>query len=89
MNKDIRVLATARSAIKQNLGAELHKIKQPSLLIWGKNDTITPPFVGEEFHKLLPNSQLIFIDECGHAPMMEQPEEFNMHLQTFLNTLKK
>ena len=75
--KVIRVLATAKSAIRQNLAEEVAKISAPTLLIWGNNDTITPPFVGEEFHKLIPNSQLFFIDKCGHAPMMEQPEEFN------------
>lgn len=86
-NKVIRVLATAKSAIRQNLGEELHKITAPALLIWGNNDTITPPFVGEEFHKLLPNSKLMFIDKCGHAPMMEQPQIFNEYLQEFLKEL--
>lgn len=87
-NKVIRVLATAKSAIRQNLAEEVSKITAPTLLIWGKNDTITPPFVGEEFHKLIPNSTLLFIDQCGHAPMMEQPEEFNRYLDSFLKELK-
>ncbi len=87
-NKVIRVLATAKSAIRQNLTEEVSKITAPTLLIWGNNDTITPPFVGEEFHKLIPNSQLLFIDKCGHAPMMEQPEEFNRYLGKFLNEIK-
>ncbi len=87
-NKVIRVLATAKSAIRQNLAEEVSKITAPTLLIWGNNDTITPPFVGEEFHKLIPNSQLFFIDKCGHAPMMEQPEEFNRYLGKFLNEIK-
>ncbi|MBC8173341.1 MAG: alpha/beta hydrolase [Chitinophagales bacterium] len=86
-NKVIRVLSTAKSAIRQNLGEEVGKITAPTLLIWGNNDTITPPFVGEEFHKLIPNSKLIIIDKCGHAPMMEQPEEFNQHLSAFLKPL--
>lgn len=88
-NKVIRVLATAKSAIRQNLGEEVGKITAPTLLIWGNNDTVTPPFVGEEFHKLIPHSKLIFIDKCGHAPMMEQPEEFNKHLAEFLVMLEK
>jgi pimeloyl-ACP methyl ester carboxylesterase len=86
-NKVIRVLATAKSAIRQNLAEEVGRITAPTLLIWGNNDTITPPFVGEEFHKLLPNSRLLFIDKCGHAPMMEQPVEFNRYLGEFLNEL--
>lgn len=87
-NKVIRVLATAKSAIRQNLGEELGKITAPTLLIWGNNDTITPPFVGEEFNKLIPNSKLLFIDKCGHAPMMEQPEQFNTYLREFLEELQ-
>jgi pimeloyl-ACP methyl ester carboxylesterase len=72
-----------------NLGEELNQIQIPTLLIWGKNDTVTPPFVAEEFHKLIPNSQLHFIDKCGHAPMMEVPGEFNDLLFTFLQSLPK
>jgi pimeloyl-ACP methyl ester carboxylesterase len=56
-------------------------------LIWGNNDIITPPFVGREFNKLIKNSELHFIDHCGHAPMMEVPEEFNKILAGFLQKL--
>lgn len=82
--KVIKVLALAKSAIRNNLGKELNQVTQPTLLIWGKNDTVTPPFVGEEFKKLIPNSELHFIENCGHAPMMEVPEEFNKILDSFL-----
>jgi 2-hydroxy-6-oxonona-2,4-dienedioate hydrolase len=85
--KVIKIIALAKSAIRHNLGEELNNIKQPTLLIWGSNDTITPPFVAREFHKLIPNSELYFIDKCGHAPMMEQPEEFNVILDKFLKKL--
>lgn len=82
--KAINIIATAKSAIRHNLGDRLTEIKQPTLLVWGMQDNITPDFVGEEFHKRLPNSKLIFIDKCGHAPMMEHKEEFNRHLSAFL-----
>lgn len=82
--KVIKIIALAKSAIRHNLGEELGQIKAPTLLIWGKNDNVTPPFVGEEFHKLIPNSELAFIDKCGHAPMMEVPNEFNDILEKFL-----
>jgi len=59
----------------------------PYELIWGNNDVITPPFVGREFNKLIPNSELYFIDKCGHAPMMEVPQEFNQILDKFLTKL--
>jgi 2-hydroxy-6-oxonona-2,4-dienedioate hydrolase len=87
--KVIKIIALAKSAIRNNLGEELNQVKQPTLLIWGNNDTITPPFVGKEFNKLIPNSELHFIDKCGHAPMMEVPEEFNAILHKFLTKLNQ
>jgi len=86
--KVIKIIALAKSAIRNNLGEELNQIQQPTLLVWGNNDTITPPFVGQEFNKLIPNSELHFIDKCGHAPMMEVPIEFNKILAAFLNKNK-
>ena len=82
--KVIKIIALAKSAIRNNLGEELGQIKVPTLLIWGKNDKVTPPFVAEDFHKLIPNSELAFIDQCGHAPMMEVPKAFNEILEQFL-----
>jgi 2-hydroxy-6-oxonona-2,4-dienedioate hydrolase len=82
--KAIKIIALAKSAIRNNLGDELSKVKQPTCLIWGNNDSITPPFVAKEFHKLIPNSELHFIEKCGHAPMMEVPDEFNAALHNFL-----
>lgn len=87
--KVIKIITLAKSAIRHNLGDELKTIKIPTLLIWGNNDTITPPMVGEEFHKLIPNSELHFIDKCGHAPMMEVPDEFNRIMHDFLQRLNK
>lgn len=86
--KVIKIIALAKSAIRNNLGDELKDIQQPTCLIWGNNDTITPPFVGKEFQRLIPNSELHFIEKCGHAPMMEVPEEFNAILGGFLQKLK-
>jgi len=87
--KVIKIIALAKSAIRNNLGEELSQIKQSTCLIWGDNDTITPPFVGREFNKLIPNSELHIIDKCGHAPMMEVPGEFNKILDGFLTRMKE
>ncbi|MCF8285394.1 MAG: alpha/beta hydrolase [Chitinophagaceae bacterium] len=87
--KVIKIIALAKSAIRHNLGDELGQIKVPTLLIWGKNDKVTPPFVAEDFHKLIPNSELAFIDQCGHAPMMEVPVAFNQILEKFLQAQAK
>jgi len=83
-NHLIRTLAIAKSAIRHNMAEELPHMKQQTCLIWGKNDTVTPPEVAKEFHKLLPNSELHWLDNCGHAPMMEKPEEFNELLEVWL-----
>ena len=88
-NKAIRVIATAKSAVRHNLGDKLHLIKAPTLLLWGEQDNITPPFVGEKFKELIENAQLEFVSKCGHAPMMEHPEIFNMHLAKFLENVAK
>lgn len=82
--KALKIISLAKSAIRHNLGDELKEIKVPTCLVWGKNDTITPPMVAEEFKKLIPNSELHWIDKCGHAPMMEVPAEFNVILDGFL-----
>lgn len=87
--KAIKIIALAKSAIRNNLGEELNQIKQPTLLVWGNNDTITPPFVAKEFNKLIPNSELHFVDKSGHAPMMEVPDEFNAILHKFLKKLNE
>lgn len=82
--KALRILALAKSAIRHNVGKDLPSMDMPVCLIWGKNDTITPPEVAEEFHKLLPDSDLYWIDKCGHAAMMEHPKEFNEQLESWL-----
>lgn len=86
--KALKIISLAKSAIRHNLGDELRDITVPVCLIWGQNDTITPPMVAEEFHKLLPTSELHWIDKCGHAPMMEVPAEFNKILDQFLDKHK-
>lgn len=82
--KLIRILSLAKSAIRHNMSDDLAAMEWPACLIWGKQDTVTPPDVAEEFNRLLPNSELFWIDQCGHAPMMEQPEQFNTHLSGWL-----
>ncbi len=83
--KSLRIVAIAKSAQRNNMAHDIVNIKVPTLLIWGLNDTITPPAVAHEFNKLIPNSTLRFIDKCCHAPMMERPNEYNLLLEEFLN----
>ncbi len=83
--KCLRIVAIAKSAQRNNLAEDITRIKTPTLLVWGLNDTITPPLVAHEFNRLIPNSELYFIDKCSHAPMMEHPEKFNEIVANYLN----
>ena len=85
--KCLRIIAIARSAQRHNMSRELAKINVPVLLVWGLNDTITPPPVAHEFARLLPHAELRFLDHCGHAPMMERPAAFNSYLRGFLRSI--
>jgi len=82
--KCMRIVSIAKSAQRHNMAEDITKIKTPTLLIWGLNDTITPPMVAHEFNRLMSNSKLRFIDHCCHAPMMEHPDTFNDILEQFL-----
>ena len=83
--KCLNIITIARSAQRNNLSKKLYRIKCPTYLIWGLNDTITPPSVAHQFNKLISKSKLKFIDKCCHAPMMERPQEFNKILKSFLD----
>ncbi len=83
------VIALAKSAVRHNLEDRLDEIKCPTLLIWGIQDSVTPLWVGEKFHELIPNSELVKIDKCGHAPMMERPDLFNLGLESFIDRVEK
>ena len=86
--KLFKTLSLAKSAIRHNMTDDLPKMDTNTLIIWGKQDIVTPPNVAEEFNSLLPNSELSWIDKCGHAPMMEHPEKFNIILGDWLKSRK-
>lgn len=85
--KCMNIVQIAKSAQRHNMAKDITSITIPTCLIWGLNDTITPPHVGHEFNRLMPNSELHFIDKCCHAPMMEQPEQFNKITKVFLDKI--
>ena len=82
--KLIKTLAIAKSAIRHNMAEDLPKMTTKTAIIWGAQDSVTPPNVAEEFNTLLQNSSLYWIDKCGHAPMMEHPDQFNVVLHAWM-----
>lgn len=82
--KAIKTLSIAKSAIRHNMAENLPNMDLPVCLIWGKQDGVTPPEVAKDFDRLLPDSELFWVDKCGHAAMMERPDEFNRLLEGWL-----
>jgi 2-hydroxy-6-oxonona-2,4-dienedioate hydrolase len=80
----LNIIGLARAAQRHNVTDILNQIDKPTLLVWGLQDTVTPPEVALEFHHHLPHSEVVFLDHCGHVPMMEQPKLFNQHVREFL-----
>jgi len=80
----LNIIHAARSAKKDNLQELLKTIKVPVLLLWGEDDEVTTMDVAEKFHKEIPNSELVTIKKCGHAPMIEHPEWFAENVKRFL-----
>lgn len=86
-NSALRLIRLARSAKKETLTERLHEIGVPTLVVWGRQDAITPPDVAETLSRCISGARLHWIDACGHAPMMERPEAFNAHFAAFLESL--
>ena len=80
----LKLLGYAKSAIRHNMTNDLPKNKHPTCFIWGAEDKVTPPHDAEEFHKLLPSSELNWIPLCGHAAMWEHPKRFSEIVLDFL-----
>lgn len=75
----------SKSARRDNMADDLGEIEQPTLLIWGKEDVVTPPSAGQGFTELMPNAELFWIDACGHAPMIEAPGPFAEAMHAFFD----
>jgi pimeloyl-ACP methyl ester carboxylesterase len=75
-------LKHAKEALK--LKDRLSLIQQPTLFIWGARDLIFPPLVGETLHQAIAGSKFQVIENSGHIPMWETPDEVNQALLSFL-----
>ncbi len=66
------------------LDGKLASLRHQTLIIWGREDALTPLALGERFKKEIPNSELFIIEKCGHVPQLEKAAEFNAALMKFL-----
>ncbi len=84
-----KLVRLARSARHATTEPSLPQIAVPTCIIWGENDCITPPSVARKFNSLIPGSELKWIRDCGHVPMMDQPEAFAAILNEFMLGFKE
>jgi pimeloyl-ACP methyl ester carboxylesterase len=68
----------------QSLDSRLGTIHAPTLVLWGRQDALTPLSMGEQFQKLIPGAKLSVIEQCGHLPQVEKASEFNQRVMEFL-----
>jgi pimeloyl-ACP methyl ester carboxylesterase len=83
------LLQTARQCIPPNADdilAKLTTITVPTLILWGREDKVTPLKIGESLHQAIPNSTLEIIERCGHVPQEEKPDETVARVSRFLNS---
>ncbi len=71
-----RMFRLSRSVFKDHMGDRIPSIKAPTMVLWGREDLITLPEVAEQFAEAIPDAEMVWIERCGHAPMIEKPDEF-------------
>lgn len=57
-----------------SLSKRIPQVQQECLVVWGRNDKILKPSYAEQFTKILPKSKLVWVEDCGHCPHLEQPQ---------------
>ena len=69
----------------KGLKRRIHRIKAPTLIVWGESDKLVPPSYAEDFRSKIADSKVAILSECAHVPMLEKPEEFVAVVTEFLN----
>ena len=80
----ITLWRAARDLLAEDVRADLRKIQAPTLLVWGENDPLIPPTVGDLLRREIPDSRLLLLREAAHVPMYDRPAEFDAALLAFL-----
>lgn len=81
------MLRLSKTARRDHMGDEVTEIKRPVLLIWGRQDVVTPPSAAQGFLDLLPDARITWINQCGHAPMIESPDDFAEAMLAFADEI--
>jgi pimeloyl-ACP methyl ester carboxylesterase len=79
------VLRAASEILRGDVRALLHRVRAPTLLIWGRHDTLVPATNGVLLREALPDARLLVLDGAGHVAMFDRPHAFNSALLRFLH----
>ncbi len=82
------VLAASRNWHADWLQQDAHLINQPTLIIWGEEDTVIPIKHGYKLHEEILNSRFVVLKDCGHVPQEEKSELFTELVTEFCNDKK-
>jgi pimeloyl-ACP methyl ester carboxylesterase len=77
-------MAGVKKGIVANFSVDIKRIKSPILVMWGRQDRILPLADGEAAVQKMANGRLHIMDQAGHLPQIDKPEEFNATVLDFL-----
>ena len=83
------MIKLSRSARRNHLGDEIHRISVPTLVLWGRQDIVTPVEAAQEFYEKIKGSQIRWFENCGHAPMIEAADPFAAALSAFVERVER
>jgi pimeloyl-ACP methyl ester carboxylesterase len=80
----LRLWHMSSDLLRGDITPALRAVRAPSLVVWGAEDRLLPPWLAEEFRTLIPDCRLVVLPKCGHIPMLECPDTLHEHLLGFL-----
>lgn len=80
----IRLWQVGSDLLASDIAETLHRIRVPTLIVWGADDRLLPPTLGGVFSAEIPDARFVVLDRCGHVPMLEAPDALDAALRRFL-----
>jgi pimeloyl-ACP methyl ester carboxylesterase len=80
----VRLWRVSSDLLRCDVMPALRSVRAPTLVLWGANDRLLPPALGQVFCREISDCRLVVLPGCGHVPMLEGPDELHRHLLGFL-----
>lgn len=78
--------ASFKRIVSQDVLSDAAKLHLPTLILYGKNDTATPPEYGQKFHRAVKNSKLVLFDHADHFMHQQYPDKISVSIKEFLKS---